>query len=203
MLRAATGVGSIYIDYQSKNTETTDAHLISCARETLMHTCKTCGAIFDEKEQLAGHSSGHVRRGEQQKRSDAKNTYPRKCNVVGCDVTLNTPAQYGGHKRKHLLRFESLANDGTRKLWLLAERGHRCEICDLTEWRGRKIPIEIDHIDGNPDHNDRANLRLICPNCHAQQPTHAGRNARRHEGTKRQSVMIRYPSYRHHGHSVE
>lgn len=166
-----------------------------------MHVCKTCGASFDEKEQLAGHSSGHVRRGEQMKRVDLLPAYPRKCSE--CNFVAESPAKYGGHKRKHAIPFETIANDGTRKVRLLEERGHRCEICDLTEWRGQKIPIEIDHIDGNPDHNDRLNLRLICPNCHAQQPTHAGKNARRHEGTKRQSVMIRYPSYRHHGHSLE
>lgn len=167
-----------------------------------MHHCDICDIDFEKKEQLAGHNSAHVRRGEKPKRIDAKLAYPRKCDVNGCNTMLASPAQYGGHKRKHLLNFESLANDGTRKLWLLAERGHHCEICTLSEWREQKIPIEIDHIDGNPDHNERSNLRLICPNCHAQQPTHAGRNARKHKDTKRQIVMSRYPSYRQHGHTL-
>lgn len=196
MLRAATGVGSIYIDSKSKKTETTDVHLISCARETLMHTCKTCGATFDEKERLAGHSSGHVRRGEQQKRHDAKNTYPRKCNE--CEFVAESAAKYGGHRRVHVIPFESLKCDDARKNRLLLELGHRCECCKLSEWLGRKIPIEIDHVDGNPDNNVRSNLRLLCPNCHAQQPTHAGANAGKHTGTQRQEVMSRYPSYRHH-----
>lgn len=165
-----------------------------------MHHCDTCGADFEKKEQLAGHNSAHVRRGEKPKRIDVKLTYPRKCS--DCEFIIESPAKLGGHKRKHAIPFESVANDGTRKLRLLEERGHRCELCGLTEWRDHKIPIEIDHIDGNPDHNDRTNLRLICPNCHAQQPTHAGGNARRHSGTKRQGVMSRYPSYRHHGHNV-
>lgn len=196
MLQAATGVGSIYLDCKSKKPETTDVHLISCVRETLVHTCKTCGATFDEKEQLAGHSSGHVRRGEQQKRSDAKNAYPRKCSE--CEFVAESAAKYGGHKRVHVIPFESLKCDDARKNRLLFELGHQCERCKLSEWLDQKIPIEIDHIDGNPDNNVRSNLRLLCPNCHAQQPTHAGANARKHTGTKRQEVMSRYPSYRHH-----
>jgi hypothetical protein len=30
-----------------------------------------------------------------------------------------------------------------------------------------RVPLEIDHIDGNADNNSEANLRLLCPNCHA------------------------------------
>ncbi len=165
-----------------------------------MHHCVTCGADFEKKEQLAGHNSAHVRRGEKLQRVHVKNVYPRACSK--CNVMLESPSRYGAHSRMHLFTIENINNDKSRKRFLLEEDGHRCEICKLVEWNGKKIPIELDHIDGNPDNNVRENLRLLCPNCHAQQPTHAGANARKHSGTKRQAVMSRYPSYRHHGHSV-
>ena len=92
--------------------------------------------------------------------------------------------------------FEQLRKDKSRKRRLIEERGHRCENCKGTEWMGEKIPIELDHIDGHPDHNTKDNLRLLCPNCHSQTPTHCGRNVGRHSGTERQKVMARYPSYR-------
>lgn len=161
-----------------------------------MYTCKICKVVFELKEQLAGHSSGHVRRGERAKNVFASNTYPRKCSE--CDFVAETPAKYGGHRRAHVILFESLQTDDARKRRLLSELGCKCQLCELTAWRGRIIPIELDHIDGNPDNNVRSNLRLLCPNCHAQQPTHAGANARKHSNTKRQIVMSRYPSYRHH-----
>jgi hypothetical protein len=52
----------------------------------------------------------------------------------------------------------------------------RCEKCKLTEWMGEPIPLELEHINGdNTDHRIE-NLKILCPNCHAQTPTHRGKN---------------------------
>lgn len=66
------------------------------------------------------------------------------------------------------------------RLRLLSEgiKEHRCESCGGTEWLGFPIPLELDHINGvNSDHQIN-NLRLLCPNCHAQTDTYRGRNTR-------------------------
>lgn len=71
---------------------------------------------------------------------------------------------------------EQANNDKTRRRVLIELRGHRCQRCGLTEWMGDIIPIEVHHVDGNSDNNTDENLKLLCPNCHAQTGTHKRRN---------------------------
>ena len=52
----------------------------------------------------------------------------------------------------------------------------RCETCHREDWNGKPIPLELDHINGRRDDNRLENLRLLCPNCHAQTATYRGRN---------------------------
>jgi hypothetical protein len=70
---------------------------------------------------------------------------------------------------------EEYTNDRGRRGYLIRTREHRCQVCQLTEWMDKPMPLELDHIDGNPDHNAEENLRLICPNCHAQTETYKGK----------------------------
>jgi hypothetical protein len=62
------------------------------------------------------------------------------------------------------------------KRYLLKHNGSKCSVCDLLEWNELPMPIELDHIDGNSENNSLSNLRLICPNCHAQTDTYKGKN---------------------------
>jgi hypothetical protein len=39
-----------------------------------------------------------------------------------------------------------------------------------------KVPIEIEHKDGNCENNRLDNLELLCPNCHSLTSTYKGAN---------------------------
>ena len=46
-------------------------------------------------------------------------------------------------------------------------------------WNGEPLTLQIDHINGRNTDNRIVNLRVLCPNCHTQTPTHGSKNIRR------------------------
>ena len=55
----------------------------------------------------------------------------------------------------------------------------KCYKCNNTQWNGLPIPLELDHINGINNDNRLENLTILCPNCHAQTATHAGKNIKK------------------------
>lgn len=64
------------------------------------------------------------------------------------------------------------------KKYFLEKHGSRCSQCGWNKKHPKsgKVPLEIDHIDGNSENNLEKNLRLLCPNCHALTPNFKNRN---------------------------
>ena len=50
----------------------------------------------------------------------------------------------------------------------------KCSNCNRVKWLGKSIPLNLDHIDGNHDNNDVANLQTLCANCHRAKTMEAG-----------------------------
>jgi 5-methylcytosine-specific restriction endonuclease McrA len=56
---------------------------------------------------------------------------------------------------------------------------YECESCKLSDsWNNKLLILQIDHINGNSEDNRLENLRFLCPNCHTQTDTYAGRSSR-------------------------
>lgn len=83
-----------------------------------------------------------------------------------------------------------LVKDGTFQSFKLKQRlfrdgikTPRCELCGWAEMSADgRIPIELDHINGDRYDNRIENLRILCPNCHSLQGTHRGMNKKRRDG---------------------
>jgi hypothetical protein len=54
-----------------------------------------------------------------------------------------------------------------------------CGECGISEWRGRTLSVQIDHINGDCSDHRIEKLRMLCPNCHSQTETFGGRNSRK------------------------
>ena len=76
------------------------------------------------------------------------------------------------HVRRDYLKMK-LFRDGIKE--------RKCEICGLSEWQGRPIPLELHHKDCNGFNNELTNIQILCPNCHAQQPGNSGANKHQYE----------------------
>jgi len=53
---------------------------------------------------------------------------------------------------------------------------YECLICKISKWLNADLTLQLDHINGINTDNRLENLRLLCPNCHSQTNTYAGKN---------------------------
>lgn len=54
---------------------------------------------------------------------------------------------------------------------------YKCECCgNEGKWMGTELSLHLDHINGEHSDNTIENLRFLCPNCHSQTDTYAGKN---------------------------
>lgn len=62
--------------------------------------------------------------------------------------------------------------------YLFEKYNGQCSRCGWHEENPytHKVPLEIEHIDGNYKNNNESNLDLICPNCHSLTATYKGAN---------------------------
>lgn len=74
--------------------------------------------------------------------------------------------------------------------YLIETRGNECEHCGWNQHHPitGKVPIEVDHVDGNPENHNESNLKLLCPNCHALTPSYRALN--KGKGRKKRRLAL-------------
>lgn len=68
--------------------------------------------------------------------------------------------------------------------YLFEKYENKCSICGWNKINPHtgKLPLEVEHIDGDATNNKEENLTLLCPNCHSLTKTYRGAN--RGHGTR-------------------
>lgn len=98
-----------------------------------------------------------------------KNYYSK----LGIDYRGNPLKKNLTHNSQKKPVFEYLrgnASNSSKRKRLIEEglKEAKCEICGLSEWQGKLIPLELHHKDFNHYNNDISNLQILCSNCHMQ-----------------------------------
>ncbi len=116
-----------------------------------------------------------------------ENKYCQHCNKV---LTRRFKIRFCSNKCQLRHRHESFISDWKKGIidggigihcktishyirrYLAEKYEGKCSLCgwDKKNPITNKVPLEIDHIDGNAANNLEENLRLICPNCHSLTP---------------------------------
>lgn len=145
--------------------------------------CNSCATKFNNK---AGKTGKQVNKNE--------------VNCLNCNKQLGPRRKYCDgncqHEFNRKQKFELIENGDTSlgawwyKKYLIHKHGEKCMECGWSEINpySGKVPIELEHIDGDSENNSLDNLKLLCPNHHSLTPTYKALNT----GNGRHSRRKRY-----------
>lgn len=137
---------------------------------------------------------------------------PRKtrpaCTFCGKEVSrpdgkfCNQHRQFEQEYIEYIARWMSGEETGNRAVtgiisnhirrYLFEKYDHKCAQCG---WSKRhpisgRLPLTVEHIDGNGYNNAEENLTLLCPNCQGLTPTYGGYNRGKGRDARRRAGVV-------------
>ena len=152
--------------------------------------CNNCKCEFEvlktDVKKFCGSSCAAIINNKKSKRKHAIFVKCKNCdkdikNYKGKRQYCNTICKWILEKKQkfELIKKGDISfNVDCYKKYLIEIHGEKCMECGWCEKNkfSNKIPIELEHIDGDSSNNDLKNLKLLCPNCHSLTPTYKALN---------------------------
>lgn len=150
--------------------------------------CKNCGTeILDyerRSRKFCSLSCSALYNNPKEKAED--NNKPKKHNIcINCGGNNSRRSRkFCSLKCKQKNIFKKIENGDVTlveqqyKKYLIHKYGNKCMECGWCEVHPitKKVPIQLEHIDGHSTNNSLYNLKLLCPNCHSLTPTYGSLN---------------------------
>lgn len=152
--------------------------------------CLECGKEIEGYKKFCNHScSAKFNNKFSIHKKERKN-----CLNCGKEVKTNVAKYCCGacqmeyENKQYIIRWKSNEEIGivgsggeTSKIirnYIFEKYDNKCSICGWNEINQHtgKIPLQLEHIDGNYSNNREENLTLLCPNCHSLTSTYGARN---------------------------
>jgi Zn finger protein HypA/HybF involved in hydrogenase expression len=152
-----------------------------------MKNCKKCGGIFEPQKGLINYCSLVCRNSRVWSEEDKIKKSNSNKNSIKVKEGIKKKNEWFDYKKhgekiketwnKKILEEDFLNLSFQRlKKRIVLEQNSKCNHCGICEWNGKSIVLELEHINGDNQNNDRDNLEAICPNCHSQTSTWRGKN---------------------------
>lgn len=167
------------IEYQEKlNEYNKNPVLCKCCSKTLTLEQVSNKSIYCSRSCSAKiNNSKRVRKNIELTCLYCNKKYKTSKNSTGKYCSTQCSASYRKNQKiKDWLNGKHTPSCSAIRRYLKELKEYKCEICNLSVWNNLPIPLEVDHKDGNHKNNQLDNLRLLCPNCHAQTPTYKAKN---------------------------